>query len=179
MARFSRALANRPVNSMKHVIDAQSTAIGTTQVVVDLVDAQDNPVTGTISAVHIGAHVRAIWLKIDAITVVGGLATDRPSLYMYVIKNPSNELNLANIPADQVGVSQRRKFVIHQEMIMLSKDSADNFPRTLMSGVVLIPKKYQRMGVDDKLQVVVQWNSSISVTFEADICLQSIYKEFY
>ncbi len=73
----------------------------------------------------------------------------------------------------------RRKFVIHQEMKMMSKNSADNFPRTIFKGVVRIPKKYQRFGVDDRLELFMGWGSGVDGAATADICIQGIYKEFF
>ncbi len=179
--RMSRALAVRPVNSLKHIIDVQSAAIGTGAIVTDLVDVVDSPDTDVgPNQCHVGSNVKAVYLRVDAVTTVSpSSGATRPSLYMYVLKNPANEINTGNMPPDAVGVNKRRKFVIHQEMMMLSKDSSDTFPRTLFKGVILIPQRYQRMGIEDKLSVVIAWNSSADAAITADLCLQCIYKEFY
>jgi len=173
-----RALAIRPVNSVKHVVDVVTNALGTLIATVDLARVVDSPVFTAVDQIHVGSAIKAIFLNIQAITIVT-VSTGKPSLYMYVLKNPANEINTTNMNPDQVGSNQRRKFVIHQEMLMLSKNSADNFPRTLFKGVVRIPQRYQRMGIDDRLQVVLGWSQSVDGGATADICLQSIYKEFY
>ncbi len=176
---MSRALAFRPINSLKHVVDIISVAVGTSAITVDLAIQDDSPSTTVSNQVHTGSAIKAIYLRIEALTTVSGVPADRPSLYFYVLKNPANEINLLNMAPDAVGINQRRKFVIHQEMVMLSKDSSDTFPRTIFKGVILIPKKYQRMGVDDRLQVNIAWNGSVGGAIQADLCLQCIYKEFF
>lgn len=177
--RNRRALGIRPVNSLKHVIDITTATIGPTgQIIVDLSRTFDAPVTSSPNQVHVGSAIKAIYLKIEAITTVT-ITTGFPSLYFYVIKNPANEINLGNMLPDAVGVNARRKFVIHQEMMMLSKNSADNFPRTMFKGVIVIPKSYQRQGVDDRIQIQVGWSNTVDAGAQAAVCIQSIYKEFF
>jgi len=171
MARMARALSYRPVNSLKHVIDAVGTATNVNST-IDLAIQHDTPLTSTPNRVHTGSVVKAIFLKVD---VSGRVAySGTPNVYMYVFKNASNELSPPAVTA--VGASAVRKFVIHQEMTMIGALSDGQFPRTMFKGVVVIPKKYQRFGDADKLQLVV---AHVDATGTADFCVQCIYKEFF
>jgi len=122
----------------------------------------------TASAVNVeeGSTVNSIFLNVQ------GYATSTAALanmYMYVLKNPGNQVVLPN--ANVVGTSDIRRFVIHQEMMMLEKNST-GIPRTLFKGVIRIPRGYKRFGIKDKLQV-----SLFSPGVTIDYCIQCIYKE--
>ncbi len=97
---------------------------------------------------------------------------------MTVGKNPNGEISLP--PIDAVGGDDSRKFIIHQEMMMVGQTTADGtqFPRTMFKGVILIPRRYQRNGINDKLQFSIGNNSGES-TGSTRWCIQCIYKEFY
>ncbi len=181
MARMSQALRLRPVNSLKHVVDIVSAAQGpgpTGSITVTFARAVNDPASSTTNECRIGCNIKAIYLSVEAITTVT-VTTGQPSIYFYVLKNPANEINLTNMAPDQVGQNARRKFVIHQEMRMMSKNSADNFPRTIFKGVIRIPQRYQRFGVDDRLEMFMGWGVGVDGAATADICAQCIYKEFF
>ncbi len=89
---------------------------------------------------------------------------------MYIMKNPGN--NIVNPDPSAVGVTDERRFVIHQEMIMLSGDAGNGLPRVVFQGVIKIPRAYKRFGIKDRLQLVM-----ITSTVTADWCVQCIYKE--
>ncbi len=176
-----RALRNRPVNSLKHVIDIRSTVIAAVPVLTDVAIQNDSPSTAAVNQVHIGSSIKAIFLKVELVGTVpyGGNGV----VYMVVYKNPGNQVPAPIV--DTVGVSPRRKFVIHQEMTMVGIRSTAGagggdavFPRTMFKGVILLPKRYQRFGDDDRL-VVVLGNASAEATGRSDVCLQCIYKEYF
>ncbi len=164
VARF-RSL--HPVNTLKHVVDSDGN-VGTTQAVVDVITAAENAQSTVSNEVDIGATVNAIYLRLEALHTAG---VGRPNFYMYVMKNPGN--NVVNPTADAVGVSDERRFVIHQSMVMLSGDAGNGLPRVVFDGVIRIPRGYKRFGIKDRLQVVVKSGA----TSGNDWCLQCIYKE--
>ncbi len=160
----------RPVNTLKHVIDIQGGLIAGTQAVHDIVLGEDNPVTGSNpDQVNIGSHVRSIFLNLQvAATGAGALA----NVYMIIFGNPGGQIADGTFPeGNVVGNSDLRKFVFHQEMIMTEK-STTAFPRTLFRGVLKIPRKYNRIGANDKISIGI---FSPGVTY--DFCFQCIYKE--
>jgi len=80
--------------------------------------------------------------------------------------------NLAAPTPNAVGISDDKRFVIHQEMIMFQKVSDSN-PRTMFNGVIVIPKGYRRMGPNDEL-ILRTVAPGVSVNW----CVQCHYKEF-
>ncbi len=167
MPRSRRGLGLRPVNSIKHVVDIQGGLVAGTKANQGLIEAKDAPVLANVAEVVTGATVSSIYLKVEVYaTSTAALA----NFYMYVIKIPGN--NLATVNGNVVGSSDIKKFVIHQEMVMLEKNTTGN-PRTAFAGVIRIPRGYKRFGTDDTLVCVV-FAPGVSV----DFCIQCIYKEF-
>ncbi len=174
MARMSsRALAIRPVNSVKHVIDTSGVVVAGATSTTDLINTVDSP-SALTNQNHVGSSVKFIFLKVEVVGVIAFAGV--PRVYMYVWKNASDDLTF---PApDAVGASSNKRFVLHQEMTMVADLLQTDFPRTMFKGVIRIPKKYQRNGITDKLQFVIG-NASGESTGSTRFCIQCIYKEFY
>ncbi len=170
MPRFNRAIALRPVNSIKHIVDSQGGLVAGTQTLVSIINTEDNPVQGDTDGVATANVVKSFFLNVQvAATGAAALA----NVYMFVYKNPGNNVGLTNIPeGNVVGGSDFRRMIFHQEMIMTEKNTTA-IPRTLFKGVLRIPKHMQRMGLDDVVNVAL---FSPGVNF--DYCFQCIYKEF-
>ncbi len=169
--RMSRGLSIRPVNRIKHVVDAQNAALAGNQTNDDLVDTQDNPVQSTPNQVETGSKINGIYLKLE---VRATNAAALPNCYMYVFKNPGNALT-APAP-NQVGISNVKKYVIHQEMVMLQSEGTGDpeaNARILFNGVIAIPKLYRRNGPDDRLKLVL-----LAPGVDIEYCFQCHYKEF-
>ncbi len=165
--RQRRGPSLRPVNRIKHVIDSQFGLTAGTGTNVNLIQSNDNPVLANNQEVLTGSTVNGIYLKVEAnATSSAALA----NLYMFVAKNPGNNLTLPE--ANVVGVSDNKKYVIHQEMIMFQQVTNSN-PRTLFNGVIVIPRGYRRNGPEDRLQLRV-FTPGVSV----NVCVQCHYKEF-
>ncbi len=164
MTRYS---ALRPVHRIKHVIDSEG-GVTAVQSNIPLIAAVDAPTLASPTQVETGSKVNGIYLHVE-ISHTSGVG--RPNMYMIVWKNPGN-----NIPvpaANSVGTNDNKRFVIHQEMIMLSGDAGNGLPRPIFNGVIVIPKGFRRFGPDDNLYV-----SLLSPTVTGDMCLQCHYKEF-
>ncbi len=157
----------RPVNRIKHVVDAQQAATAGTQIAVSLIDAVDTPTLADTDGVETGSTVNAIYLKSEAIPLTSAAL---PNIYMFVFKNPG--ANLTAPEGNVVGSSDVKKYVIHQEMNMMQRQDGGN-PRTLFNGVIVIPKGYRRNGPDDNMSVLY---FSPGINFE--VCTQCHYKEF-
>ncbi len=166
----SRGMNLRPVNRIKHVVDKQAgVALGVTDI-TNLINTFDNPTLAGSSDVMTGSKVHGFYLKVEVSATSG---TALANVYMYIWKNPGG--NLVSPAANAVGVSDNKKYVIHQEMIMLQKFDADVAanPRVLFNGVVRIPRGYQRNGPNDIIQLVV-----LPPGGNIDLCIQCHYKEF-
>ncbi len=87
-----------------------------------------------------------------------------------VTKNPGGNITIP--PANAVGSNDNKRFVIHQEMVMLQKVTPSN-PRTLFVGVIIIPRGYRRFAPNDELVL-----SFLAPGVNIDVCFQVHYKEF-
>jgi len=166
VARF-RSMALRPIHRIKHVVDQQNALTIGTANFETLIETKDAPVLANTREVETGSKVNGIYLHIE---IAASSSNALANVYMAVFKNPAG--NLDAVVANAVGSSPEKKFVIHQEMVMIEQTANGN-PRTLFNGVIVIPKGYRRFGPDDKLQVVL-----LSPGVTVNYCLQCHYKEF-
>ncbi len=158
----------RPVNRIKHVVDAQgATALG---VVADtqLIAASDTPDLANTKEVQTGSKVNGIYLRVEVVNT--GATGVLANAYMAVFKSPGGSISIAN--PNVIGADKDKRYVIHQEMVMLQMVDNSN-PRTLFNGVIAIPRGYRRMGPLDLLIVRV-----FSPGVELSFCIQCHYKEF-
>ncbi len=166
--RSRRGNSLRPINRIKHVVDAQSATVAGTQVIQDLIRTADaEPLLGNVRDVAKGSTVNGIYLKVE---VVATTSAALPNAYMAVVKNPGTNLTFPDI--NTIGASDNKRYVLHQEMVMFQKVGNSN-PRTLFNGVIVIPRGYRRFGPKDELQLLL---FSPGVNFE--FCLQCHFKEF-
>ncbi len=166
--RFSRGLNLRPVNRIKHVTDLQfAVALDTNQdnVIITTVDA---PTLAATSQVETGSTVHGIFLTVEVVNT--GTTGVLANAYMMIFKNPGTNLTFPK--PNVVGGSDNKKYVVHQEMVMLNMTDNGN-PRTLFKGVIKFPRHLQRNGPDDEWVVRV-----FSPGVELTGCIQSHYKEF-
>ncbi len=167
-SRRNRGMAIRPVHRIKHVVDAQG-AMGTpgTAVVTKLIETVDAPVLANVTEVETGSKVNGFYLKVEVYaTSTAALA----NCYMAIFKNPGN--NLTNPAINAVGADDNKRYVIHQEMVMLEKNTTGN-PRTLFNGVIVIPRGYRRNGPADQLKLIL-----LAPGVTTEFCVQCHYKEF-
>ncbi len=92
------------------------------------------------------------------------------NVYMIVFKNPGG--NITNPVPNAIGSSDNKRFVIHQEMVMLSQIENSN-PRIVFNGVIVIPRGYRRFGPNDIL-IMRLLTPGVNINF----CVQCHYKEF-
>ncbi len=165
---FRRRFNNlRPVNRIKHVVDQQGALVIGASTDVILIDTVDAPTLANVAQVETGSTVNGIFLIVEVNgTSSGALA----NVYMMVYKNPGSNLTFGN--PNIVGSDDNKKYVIHQEMLMLQQVTNSN-PRTLFKGVIAIPRHYRRNGPDDTMRVRL-FSPGVTVNF----CVQCHYKEF-
>ncbi len=158
------------INRIKHVVDSSATLAAATQLNLTLIDAFDAPTLAVTNAVETGSVVNGIYLKVEVASNEAQDVGAIPNVYMAVIKNPGANLTL---PApNAVGANDNKRYVIHQEMIMLDNKLGGN-PRILFNGVIAIPKGYRRNGPDDRLVLAI-----LSPAIDIALCFQCHYKEF-
>jgi len=140
-------------------------------------DSDDSPVLANTGEVLTGSTCGSIYLKVDAQNTVG-FGTAIPRIYMSVQKNPGNVFAFTD--PSSVGDSDLKKYVIHQEMTMLSEitGTISGITRTVFQGVIIIPRGYKRNGTDDRLGVNFSHGGDAPAGAQTQICIQCIYKEF-
>ncbi len=171
MPRRNRGLNLRPVNRIKHVVDFQFALTAGTADNRVLALATDTPTLGVATSVETACTINGIYLKVEAYATTNVALSN---FYMIIWKNPGG--NLANIAPNTVGTNDNKRFVIHQEMVMLQKEPASELggnPRTIFNGVIVIPRGYRRFAPNDNLTI-----STLVPGIGAETCLQCHYKEF-
>ncbi len=168
MARFRRQSLT-PVNRIKHVIDFSGTLTAGVTLSTLLINSVDAPVLANTAECITGSKVNGIYLKVE----VASNETDAgaiPNVYLAIFKDPGGLLTTPN--PTSIGDEVSKKYIIHQEMVMLNNLAGGN-PRILFNGVIAIPRGYRRNGPGDQLSVLVR-SSAVNVA----VCIQAHYKEF-
>ncbi len=166
--RFRSNLALRPINRIKHVTDLQfAVALDTNQdnVIATTVDA---PTLAATSQVETGSTINGFFITAEVVNT--GTTGVLANCYFMLFKNPGSNLTFPK--PNVVGGSDNKKYVIHQEMIMLQMIDNSN-PRTIFKGVIKVPKHLRRNGPDDEWVVRI-FSPGVEITG----CIQSHYKEF-
>ncbi len=164
--RFQRN-SLRPINRIKHVVDFQFATVAGTPVPQILIKTVDAPVLANTNEVETGSSVNGIYLKVETNATSSAALSNA---YMIVYKNPG--FNIADPNAQLVGSDDNKRFVIHQEMVMLQQQDGSN-PRTVFNGVIAIPKGYRRNAPNDQLRIVLSTPGTNN-----NWCIQCHYKEF-
>ncbi len=171
MARYRRGMGMRPVHRIKHVVDSSATLGAGTTLITDIISTKDAPVLANTVEVETGSKVNGIYLHLE---VASNEAIDLgaiPNVYMMIYKSQGNSITPPEPNA--VGASDDKRFVIHQEMLMIENKGQGSNARTLFNGVVVIPKGYTRMGPNDRLKL-----SILCPALNIALCWQAHYKEF-
>ncbi len=162
-------MSMRPINRIKHVVDLNATLAAATQLNDIIATTTDTPTLAAAKSVETGSKINGIYLKVE----VASNETDTgaiPNVYMALWKNPGGNITAPAI--NSVGTSDNKRFVIHQEMVMLNNLQGGN-PRVLFNGVIAIPKGYRRNAPNDVLQLSIL-SPAVNIAF----CVQCHFKEF-
>ncbi len=164
---FRRRSNLNVIHRIKHVVDLQQGIV--LGVVTDnvLIQSVDAPVLANTKEVETGCKVNGIYLKVECYATTAGALSN---VYMSVYKNQGG--NITAPTPNTVGANDNKRYVIHQEMIMLEQ-SVNGNPRVLFNGVIALPRGYRRFGPGDLLNVTF-----LSPGVNINLCLQCHYKEF-
>ncbi len=162
-------MALRPINRIKHVVDSNFLLNGGTQLDTPIISATDTPALADTDGVETGSKVNGIYLRVE-VTANEEIASAVPNCYMIITKSPGGNISVPT--ASAVGANDNKRFVIHQEMIMIQNNTSGN-PRTLFNGVIVIPKGMRRFGPNDVL-----FCSVLAPIINTAVCIQVHYKEF-
>ncbi len=129
--------------------------------------AKNTPLSTVLNDVQNGCIIKAVWLSLDGCGLGGTGVLNNQSFYL--MKNPGD--NLTPPGPFSVGTSNEKKFIFRQWSFMIMRNQDGNTPFH-WEGWIKIPKRYQRMGVDDTLNLVVANTSGVTGHFK----LEAIYK---
>ncbi len=163
-------MAMRPINRIKHIVDSSATLAAATNLPVDLIKSVDAPLLADTEDVVTGSTVNGIFLNVQVASNEAQDIGAVPNVYMAVFKNPGAQISLS---PQNLGDDINKRFVIHQEMVMIENTGKGGNVKTLFKGVIVIPKGFRRFAPLDKLQITIRSNA-LDIAF----CLQCIYKEF-
>ncbi len=172
MARY-RGLNLRPVNRIKHVVDIQQALPINVLLNIVVIESEDDPILANNQEVMTGSRVSGFFATVEVVASETS-TTATPNLYLYWAKIPGNSFAGQMPNGNAVGVSDLKKYVIHQEMVMINPLDGGN-PRNVFKGVIKIPKGYQRNGPNDRLYMFM-FIPSTGVA--VNLCAQFHYKEF-
>ncbi len=164
---FNRMSGLKPVHSIKHVVDLQGALAVGVNAIVAIQTTVDAPVLANTTEVETGSIQNSFFLKVE---IVATSSAALSNAYMILMKDPGGGQTQPNPNA--VGSFDQKALVIHQEMVMLQKQTGSN-PRTLFVGVIKVPKIYRRNRPEDRWLVILR-----TPGITADYCIQAIYKEY-
>ncbi len=156
-------------NIIDSIKNSKNFAVGTTgtKQTVLIAKAVDTPVTTSDSDVKRGSIIKAIYCILDGCGLGGtGVLND---MNFYLFKNPGANLTAPN--PISVGTSNEKKFIFRQWHFMIMRNQDGNLPFH-WEGWLKIPKRYQRMGTDDRIDLIIQNTSGLTGHFSG----QFIYK---
>ncbi len=147
------------IDSMKNV---KTFAVGTTgtQQTILVAKAVDTPVTSSDSDVKRGSVIKAVYMVLDGCGLGGTGVLNNMTFYLF--KNVGANLT-APAPVS-VGTSNEKRFVFRQWQFMIMRNQDGNTPFH-WEGWIKIPKKYQRMATDDRIDIIVANTAAVTGHF--------------
>ncbi len=154
------------INSVKNEFNNAFGVTGSTQTQI-FADAVNAPTSN--KEVMRGSIIKAVWFSFD-VCGLGGTGVLN-NFFAYMFKNPGSNLTAPDPTA--VGISNEKKFVFKSWSAMIMRNQDGNAPYH-WEGWVKIPKRYQRMGINDTLSIVIICTSGVT----GHTKMEFIYKWF-
>ncbi len=168
--RRGRRQMMSPINSIK-INPVSLAAVSTSANSISAIAiATDAGLTAGQADVDKGSKIFRVWIELSytlTATTVDGTSTVMDA---YMWKNPGNNLTAPN-PGTQ-GTSNEKKFIFKTWRGLCGARSQGVAPYT-WKGWVRIPKVYQRMGVDDRLEIISRATGIAGV-----ICIGAVLKYY-
>ncbi len=165
--RFSRGI--RPViSSTKNIVSSLVGNSAGVLAVVPIAEAVDSATLAVAQDVQRGCQIRAIWLEIWVRAIADTAVGISTVFDGYLLKNPGTNLT-APLPGT-TGTSNEKKFIFKEWRGLISSKKEGNGYYS-WQGWIKIPKRYQRMGANDRWDLVVT-----TVGVDGISCVKAIYK---
>ncbi len=169
----------RPINSVKHIVEASTIIAAITDtVVLRLVAGVDTYSLADADGVPTGSRVNGFFLSTFVYTEGGEVSNEVPLVDWYLIHNPSNRFgttfDAANLPTPgATGIHKNKRFILHTEKGLAGGgDASLSGVPMVFKGVIAVPKKMRRIGEDDEFLLCYRAN------FASKVCAQVIYKHY-
>ncbi len=165
MPRFRKDL--HPINQEKHEITWSNIGqdAGTATIEIPLVDTVALADTNSATEVPRGAHVKWIYFEFHFSAAQTGNVN---VIHWKIVKNPNNS---QAVTGNSYNLAEK-SWVMKRGMEMLPVNVTTVFKRVF---VVKVPKKMQRMAVDDEINFLYQASSTQTI----NACGFAIYKYLY
>ncbi len=170
MPRFYRrnaGMAIRPVHRIKHVFDEQGAIVANNVKVINFSTTKDAPVLANAGENETGSKINGFFITVE---VYATNAAALANVYFMIAKNQGGNLTFPS--PNGVGVDDNKRYVYHQEMIMLQQVTNGNV-RTLFKGVIAIPRHLRRNGPND-IHTIRLFAPGVNINY----CIQVHWKEF-
>ncbi len=165
---FSRGI--RPIiNSIKNQVPKAVGTTGTLQTLI-VAKATNTPLSTVDSDVSNGCIIKAIWISVNGCGL-GGTGVQN-NMNFYMMKNPGN--NLVPPAPNSWGTSNEKKFIFRSWTFMIMRNQDGNVPFH-WEGWIRVPKRYQRMGIDDVISITVLNTAAITGHFSFE-CIYKWYR---
>ncbi len=145
---------------------------------MNLIDGNDTYSLADADGVPTGSKVNGVFFSIFIYMEGGEIANEVPLADWYMLHNPGNAFaqtfDANNLPTPgATGIHKNKRFIIHTEKGLAGGGNVSlaGVPM-VFKGVIVIPRKWRRIGEDDRLLVAIRTN------FNAKVCCQTIYKHF-
>ena len=160
-----RALALRPINSVKNIVDSTNLGVAAATNTDVTVGSPVYAFTGAVTDIPIGAKVSRIYLFVQI-----QQQSVNSNVDWYFAKGPQDVFNTRPVPGS-TGGSVQRKFILHEEKGIPGPMNNGSPPLTFR-GVIKIPRGRQRFAEGDKMWIRARGAAVY------DMCVKCIYK-FY
>ncbi len=160
----------RPViNSIKNVVEAIDAQPAGATSIRDIAIASDVHNTASATSVVNGCQIKAIWIEFWYYGTSASNTNDIIDVYLF--KNPGN--NLVGPNPGTTGTSNEKKFIIREWRGLAGEKAQGGTPYQQFGRWFKIPKRYHRMGTDDRWQLIFRSPTT------GNMCTKFIYKFYY
>ncbi len=140
---------------------------GTATTSILLVDGVEPANKNASTECMVGSHVKSIYIEMN---IAAETITNPKVLHWEVLLKPFSASAASSNPSTYYQVARNQ--IIKRGMEMLPKDVGTVYKRIF---VVRIPRKAQRIGLDDQIALVFRASSTETL----NVCGFAIYKEYY
>ncbi len=174
---FRRAIALRPVNSRKNIVDQAGILPAITNTVLDnIINGVDQADLATVDEVTTGSRVNGFFMSFFAIGEGGEIANEVPLVDWYIIKDSGGAFgttfDATHLPTPgTTSVHVNKRWIIHEEKGLTGGgDASLSGVPMIFKGVIAIPRHMRRIAVGDRFRLCVR------ATFATKNCTKFIYK---